>query len=309
VYFHSVIDDQPYCDSHVVNLNQLASDLTSVSTTPNFSFITPDVCDDGHDGTGLNCPAGGLAQADTFLRTLVPEITGSPAFKQDGLLIIAFDEASSSDTGSCCGEVSGGGKVGAVLLSPFITAGKVSTVSYNHYSMLGTFEDLFGLPRLADAVGTTAFGDDIFGPASSPGPGPGPGGSNPPPVAPQDSGLKLKPTSFAPRKHKTTKISYRDTQAALTTLTVERVLSGYKLAKHACKVLKTGHKRPKHSKHCTVAKAAGSFTHQDTAGANTLTFNGKLRGHTLVAGAYLLEAAPTLNALTGTTITAHFHVS
>ena len=56
----------------------------------------------------------------------------------------------------------GGGDVGAVLLSPFIKAGTRSSVAYNHYSMLGSVEDIFGLSRLADAVGTTPFGSDIF---------------------------------------------------------------------------------------------------------------------------------------------------
>jgi hypothetical protein len=129
------------------------------------------------------------------------------------------------------------------------------------------------------------------------------------PVAPQLSGLKLQPASFAPRKHKTTKIGYSDTRAAVTTLTVERVLSGYKLAKHACKALKAGHERPTHSNKCTLVKLAGSFTHHDAAGANTITFNGKLRGHTLTAGAYLLEASPALNGLTGKTRTVRFHVA
>ena len=49
VYFHAIIDNAAYCDAHVVNLNALLSDLGSASTTPNYSFITPDVCGDGHD--------------------------------------------------------------------------------------------------------------------------------------------------------------------------------------------------------------------------------------------------------------------
>ena len=36
---------------------------------------------------------GGLVSADAWLREWVPRITGSPAFKRDGLLLITFDEA------------------------------------------------------------------------------------------------------------------------------------------------------------------------------------------------------------------------
>ncbi len=109
----------------------------------------------------------------------MPQITASPAYQQDGLLLITFDEGI-NDSSSCCGEVpgpaaakpggseagdgSGGGRVGAVLLSPFIKAGTVSTTAYNHYSMLGSIEDLFGVPHLgfAQLSGETDFGSDIY---------------------------------------------------------------------------------------------------------------------------------------------------
>jgi hypothetical protein len=49
MYFHSIIDS-PSCNTNVVNLNSsLASDLQSVKSTANLTFITPNLCDDGHD--------------------------------------------------------------------------------------------------------------------------------------------------------------------------------------------------------------------------------------------------------------------
>ena len=178
MYFHYVIDNSSECNANVVNLSHLTTDLQSISTTPNYVFITPDLCNDGHDspckdGTG----AGGLKQADQFLQTWVPKITSSPAYKQDGLLIVTFDEAATDDT-ACCNEQPGpydashgiqpggngpgGGAVGAVFLSPFIKPGTRSTVAYNHYSMLGTVQDIFGLPRIAGSVGASPFASDIF---------------------------------------------------------------------------------------------------------------------------------------------------
>lgn len=178
VYFHYVIDNPTECNANVVSLNQLPTDLGRVATTPNYVFITPDLCNDGHDSPCKDhVGAGGLTQADQFLRTWVPKILASPAYQQDGLLIITFDEAVGDDS-ACCNEQPGpydamngiqpggggpgGGAVGAVLLSRYIKPGTVSTASYNHYSMLGTVEDIFGLPRIADAVGATAFGSDVF---------------------------------------------------------------------------------------------------------------------------------------------------
>ena len=58
----------------------------------------------------------------------------------------------------------GGGRVGLVALSPFIKPGTVSTVKYNHYSMLRTIEDIFGLSHLGDAAmpQVKSFGSDVF---------------------------------------------------------------------------------------------------------------------------------------------------
>jgi phosphatidylinositol-3-phosphatase len=178
VYFHSIIDDTTLCDTHVVNLNLLPQDLQTAASTPNYVFITPDLCGDGHDATCANpSRPGGFAGIEQFLQQWVPMITNSPAFKtQDGLLMIVFDEAATSDTSSCCGEIAGpnspspgvngpgGGDTGAVLLSPCIRPGTVSTVAYNHYSMLRSVEDIFGLPHLgyAQLPGEGSFGSDIF---------------------------------------------------------------------------------------------------------------------------------------------------
>jgi hypothetical protein len=140
----------------------LATDLRSLATTPNFSWITPDLCDDGHDypcKSGASPASSALGDVDAFLRTWVPMITSSPAFKQDGLLLVTFDEGALSDTTSCCDEAAGpaaaqtagGGKVGGLLISPFIKGGTTLGGTYNHYSSLASFEELFGLPRLGDA--------------------------------------------------------------------------------------------------------------------------------------------------------------
>jgi phosphatidylinositol-3-phosphatase len=184
VYFHSIIDDTTLCNTHVVNLDRLPQDLSSASRTANYTFITPDLCNDGHDAPCADGEPGGLAQADTFLKAWVPQITASPAFRQDGLLIVTFDEAATSDASSCCGEIPGpgspepgesgpgGGDVGAVVLSPCIAPGTVSQTSYNHYTMLGSVENLFGLSHLgyAGLPGETYFSSDIFNRACGPPP-------------------------------------------------------------------------------------------------------------------------------------------
>ena len=180
VYFHTIIDDQARCDAHVVNLETLPKDLGSVATTANYTFITPNLCNDGHDPECIDGSRGGFVAVEAFLRKWVPLITGSPAFKQDGLLVITFDE--SEGTGpegstACCGEKPlpgarrpagvlgpGGGRIGAVLLSRYIKPGTVSTVPYNHYSLLRSVEDIFGLEHLGYAAEADlrSLGADVF---------------------------------------------------------------------------------------------------------------------------------------------------
>jgi hypothetical protein len=169
MYFHSIIDDQAYCQEHVVNASQLPIDLQSVATTPNYVFYTPNLCNDGHDSGCVSGQPGNYTGINTEMQYLVPLITGSPAFKQDGLLVIIFDEADTSDTSSCCGEMpgpldpdpgeeggTGGGQVGAVFLSPFIAPGTTSTSAYNHYSLLASIEDIFGFSHIGYATQTFA---------------------------------------------------------------------------------------------------------------------------------------------------------
>ena len=176
VYFHSIIDDTLSCQRNVVPLTALGADLASARRTPSYSFITPNLCHDGHDRPCKSGEPGGLVSANEFLSHWVPIITHSPAFRDGGLLIVTFDEAASADASACCNEPSGpntnlpgahgpgGGRIGAVLMSPFIKPGTVSDVPYNHYSMLRSVEDLFGLAHLgyAGEKGLASFGPDVY---------------------------------------------------------------------------------------------------------------------------------------------------
>ncbi len=113
-WFDSILQSGDCDAAHIASLfdpgNGLYHDLQSVSTTPAFSWISPNNCSDAHDavchGNNLsggfadpntpNAPVnytGGLYAADLFLEHIVPEIEQSAAFKQGGLIDITFDEA------------------------------------------------------------------------------------------------------------------------------------------------------------------------------------------------------------------------
>jgi hypothetical protein len=173
VYFHSIIDSTK-CERSVVDLRELTEDLKAPETTPAFSFISPNLCEDGHDAPCVDGQPGGLRSIDGFLRTWVPRILDAPAMA-DGMLIVTFDEAGDDDS-ACCGEPTGpstpspgiggpgGGRTGAVVVSPWTQPGTTSDTPYNHYSLLRSIEDLFGLDHLgyAGQAGLRAFGDDVY---------------------------------------------------------------------------------------------------------------------------------------------------
>jgi len=177
VYFSS-ITGSPSCAQRDVNLSKLTADLKTVTTTPNLAYITPNLCHDGHDTPCVNGEPGGLTSADAFLRTWVPRILASPAYRQDGLLVVTFDESDSpqSDASASGGETAGpnsplpgivgpgGGRVGAVVLSRHTTPGTSSSVGYNHYSLVASLEDAFGLAHLGFAAqsGLPRFGRDVY---------------------------------------------------------------------------------------------------------------------------------------------------
>lgn len=168
VYFASVTSAFS-CDAHDVGIGELDGDLVSEPRTASFSYIAPGPCDDGNPvPCGPGKAAGALA-ADGFLKKYVPQILSSSAYKKDGLLVIASDQAPSNgenaDSSSCCGQPAypnlpaptttghGGGQVGLLLLSPFLKkGGGFVQEPYNHYSLLATIEQIFGLPKLGYAA-------------------------------------------------------------------------------------------------------------------------------------------------------------
>jgi phosphatidylinositol-3-phosphatase len=179
-FFRSVTANPAFCAAHIVSFRPLPGDLARAAATPAFSFLVPNLCNDGHDAPCADGAPGGLAQTDRVLARWVPKIMAAPAYRDSGLIVVTFDEG--SDAAACCGETSGlspghpnvpepgktgpgGGRIGAVLLSPLIRPGTVSTVPYNHYSLLRTIEDIFGLPHLGDAAmpQVRSFGPDVFG--------------------------------------------------------------------------------------------------------------------------------------------------
>jgi len=68
-----------------------------VKTTVNLTYITPNLCHDAHDSPCVNGKPGGLT-IDAWMKTFVPKILATPAFRADGVLVNSADESDGSTT-------------------------------------------------------------------------------------------------------------------------------------------------------------------------------------------------------------------
>jgi acid phosphatase len=121
------------CPPNVVPMTDLTSDLNG--NTPQLSWITPGMCNDGHD-----C---GVARSDRWLSQFVPQITSSTAWKQGGVLFIVWDESGTED-----------GRVALLVVAPTLR-GQLA-MPLNHYSLLATIADRLRVPRLGLAQQATS---------------------------------------------------------------------------------------------------------------------------------------------------------
>ena len=248
VYFRSMTGGSA-CHNDEVGLGRLKTDLKSASTTPSFAYIIPAPCSNGSEAGCKPHAKPGLAGANQLLKTVVPEIKKSPAYKDGGMIAITFDQAPQTgeyaDPSACCaspasypnlrglppgtpvppagamgpavpgttpsgttttdttttdttptdttaglttttpatttapttttapvslgsGETTptgGGGQVGLLLISPYVKPNTVDVIDYfNHFSLLATIENMFGLHRLgySGALGLPLFSTSVF---------------------------------------------------------------------------------------------------------------------------------------------------
>jgi hypothetical protein len=143
ISFESVRLDPIQC----ANIQRLAN----FDPTVNFAMVVPNMTNDMHDGT--------TAQGDAFLQAFVPLVTASPDWDHT-LLIVSFDEGTTS--------VNGGGHIYTAAAAPWLAPANVAT-TYNHFSVLRTIEEVYGLPFLGSA-GTAMTMTELLPSTSTPSP-------------------------------------------------------------------------------------------------------------------------------------------
>ena len=139
IYFTSIRTDIALCDSSIVPLTQLTTDL-SANQLPNFAFIMPNLCNSGH-----SCPP---STADQWLSAMLTKLQAGSGLGKNSLIIVTFDEADSQDKTSSSGSANGGGKVVTILISPLAKPAFQDNTAYSHYSLLKTILAAWSLPDL-----------------------------------------------------------------------------------------------------------------------------------------------------------------
>lgn len=128
-------------------------------------------------------------------------------------------------------------------------------------------------------------------------------------AAASGASISLPPASSTTRhnRHTGATVSYRDAQAAQTTLTVSHDLPGLESA-HRCVAASPAQRTLAQGIHCTRFSVVGSFRHMDHVGANSFHFTGRINGSKLRAGKYRLLAFGTLAHRHGTSAATTFRV-
>jgi phosphatidylinositol-3-phosphatase len=139
LYFRDVAGSRARRD-RVVSFPQLGRDLRA-RRLPSFSLLIPNLCDDMHDCS--------VATGDAWLEAHVVPLLHSPELR-GGVVFVVFDEGT--------GDSGGGGHVVALALGPTVRRGARFTRPTNHYGLLRTIEDAWGLPRLGHSGTGTPVG-------------------------------------------------------------------------------------------------------------------------------------------------------
>lgn len=140
-------------DQNVYRLSQLTTDLNN-NTVGKYNWITPNQYNDMHSPLSTNFTYDGttytagsdqeaIAQGDTFLSLIVPQIEASQAFQNNGVIIIWEDETEGGDTTAY--------KMPEIIISPLARGNAyASSVAMSHSSDIKTMEEILHLGSYLD---------------------------------------------------------------------------------------------------------------------------------------------------------------
>ncbi len=156
------------CMTHVVPIANLTADYPYNSTPPAFTYIAPNILDDGHSSSA--------AYGDHWLSTFIPKLIAAPWFSSS-VIFIDYDEAykfNGNENFSGYNPDIHGGPVYMAAISPYTVGMGALSINASHYNVLTTIEWLLGLPPTGTGKDGTAaypaltelFQPRLFGPGA-----------------------------------------------------------------------------------------------------------------------------------------------
>jgi chitodextrinase len=135
------------------------------ATPPDYVWVTPNLTDDTHNGT--------VAQGDNYLQNLITAVQATHWYAQDGTIIITYDEdegtsppqGGTNPAGYCANVVAGSD---STCIATFIISAKDANVGAvatpgNHYGLLRSLEECYGVPLLNKAAAVNSSGQAAYG--------------------------------------------------------------------------------------------------------------------------------------------------
>jgi hypothetical protein len=154
------VQHDPHRAERIVGFGQLDADLAS-GQLPNFALIVPNQCNEMHGLSGPNIPpdcsghdpAALIGRGDKVAGDLVARLQATEAWRSpDNMaIVITFDEGAGKTREGCCGVTPdaasnfGGGHIPTIVITNHGPRGLKDATPYNHYSLLRTIEDAFGI--------------------------------------------------------------------------------------------------------------------------------------------------------------------
>ena len=145
-----------FADTAVQNVYPLAQFFADLSnnTLGRYNWITPNQFNDAHttlsggftyNGTHYTGDSANIAQGDNFLAQVIPQIMASPAYQNNGVIVIWWDESEGGDDLTR--------PISEIVISPLAKGNAyASTVPMSHSSDIKTWEEVLGLAILNNPI-------------------------------------------------------------------------------------------------------------------------------------------------------------
>jgi phosphatidylinositol-3-phosphatase len=166
---YKAVQDDPSLATKIVSTTQLTADLNG-GTVPNYSHIILNQCNEMHGLAECKGDDALIQTGDKKIGQVVDQIMQSSVWSlpDNSAIVLTFDEDNNPtkkvEIQGCCGFEPkskanfGGGHIATIVITNHGVRGVIDPTPYNHYSLLRTTENAFGITEYLNEAGDTSKG-------------------------------------------------------------------------------------------------------------------------------------------------------